>query len=121
MEKKQEINLRTEMFTRGDNFPKKGYLVENGRQRKMTEEEVSLIEKIEKEKSIEVYLVSTSRTEFGELVNLIYVSDYPEEWEDDRRDIEEYMPYAYVVNLTVPHFSEFGRIIVDPVTLDRVG
>ena len=49
-------------------------------------------------------------TTFGELENYLYVSDHPEEWEDDRNDIKSGQQLVYVVNKDMPDCSEFGSI-----------
>lgn len=59
-----------------------------------------------------VYHVIYSYTSFGELLNVLYVSNYPEEWEMDNADLDEGYAMAYVINLTHPDCSEFGTIEV---------
>lgn len=61
-----------------------------------------------------VYHVIHNNTEFGELLAFLYVSNEKDEWADDREDIKEGCPLAYVKNLDEPAFSEFGSIGVMP-------
>ena len=68
------------------------------------------IMKFESEYNGLVYHVIHSYTEFGELLNLLYVSDYEDEWEMENDDIEDGYVFSYVVNLDNPMFSEFGTI-----------
>ncbi len=60
-----------------------------------------------------VYHVVYKNTDFGEMYNLLYVSNYKEEWENDRKDIENNMCYAYAYNATYPEDSEMGIIGIE--------
>ena len=57
-----------------------------------------------------VYHAIRSYTNYGEMIALLHVSKYEEEWEMDRYDIEHNYTFVYVINLTHPEFSEFGSI-----------
>ena len=57
-----------------------------------------------------VYHVIRTMTQFGELYNFLYVSDYEEEWEMDNADIADGYAMAYVWNKTDEWCSEFGSI-----------
>ena len=57
-----------------------------------------------------VYHVIHDYTEFGELLSLLYVSQYEEEWEMERDDLVDGYPLAYVMNLTDDWCSEYGSI-----------
>ena len=61
-----------------------------------------------------VYHVIHDYTEFGELLSLLYVSTYEEEWETDREDIQDGYALAYVMNLTDDWCSEYGSIGIRP-------
>ena len=61
-----------------------------------------------------VYHVIHDYTEFGELLSLLYVSQYEEEWEMERDDLEDGYPIAYVMNLTDDWCSEYGSIGIRP-------
>lgn len=59
-----------------------------------------------------VYHAVHSYTEFGELLSLLFVSDYEEEWEYDNEDLDDGYVMTYTLNLDDPIFSEFGTIAV---------
>ena len=61
-----------------------------------------------------VYHVIHDYTEFGELLSLLYVSTYEDEWETDREDIQDGYALAYVMNLTDDWCSEYGSIGIRP-------
>lgn len=61
-----------------------------------------------------VYHVIHDYTEFGELLSLLYVSQYEEEWEMERDDLVNGYPLAYVMNLTDDWCSEYGSIGIRP-------
>ena len=75
-----------------------------------------IVEDFENEYHALVYHVIHSYTSFGELLNLLYVSDDEEEWEYDNSDIDDGYVFSYVVNLSEPLFSEFGTIGVKNVS-----
>ena len=57
-----------------------------------------------------VYHVIHSYTNFGELYNILYVSDSENEWEEDEQDIKEGYAVVYVKNIDDDMCSEFGSI-----------
>lgn len=57
-----------------------------------------------------VYAIIRSYTSIGMMDSYLYVSDYKEEWEDDRRMLKEGEALAYVLNRDMPDYSEFGCI-----------
>jgi len=58
-----------------------------------------------------VWGVILTRTTGGEEHwSMLYVSDNKEEWAQDRQDLAEGCPIAYVYNATCPEFSELGSI-----------
>ena len=57
-----------------------------------------------------VYAVIRSFTTDGIMDNFLFVSDYPEEWADDRRLLTEGEATAYVLNHDAPDCSEVGSI-----------
>ena len=76
-----------------------------------------IVSDLEEEHNILVYHATHERTEFGELLDLLYVSSYEEEWAMDRDNIREaatqngqFFPIAYTVNLSDPLMSEFGSV-----------
>lgn len=64
----------------------------------------------EEEYNAMVYHVIRTMTQFGELYNFLYVSDYEDEWEMDNDDIADGYAMAYVWNKTDEWCSEFGSI-----------
>lgn len=56
------------------------------------------------------YSAQVQDTNVGILINILYVSSYKEDWNMERESLERKAPYAYVVNLDIPDFSEFGII-----------
>lgn len=76
----------------------------------VTPEERQAIREFEIEQNALVYLVIRSYTTIGQMDSYLYISDYPDEWEDDRRDIDDHETMAYVRNIDYPDYSELGRI-----------
>ena len=70
------------------------------------------IKEFETEYDALVYHVIHTYTQFGELYNFLYVSDYKEEWEFDRADVEAGYAIAYVWNKTDEWMSEMGSIAI---------
>jgi hypothetical protein len=70
------------------------------------------IKEFENEYDALVYHVIHTYTQFGELFNFLYVSDYEEEWEYDNEDIKAGYAVAYVWNRTDEWMSEIGGIAV---------
>ena len=75
------------------------------------------VQEFEKENNALVYHVIHTPTMEMDMYNFLYVSDYDEEWDMDRDDINNGYVLAYVWNTTVDYFSEFGSIAVQ----DRFG
>lgn len=80
----------------------------------LDEKQKKIVADFEKEFGGLVYHVIHSMTNFGEMLSLLYVSKYEEEWECDIEDLKEGMAVAYVVNLSMPDCSESGTIGVQP-------
>lgn len=76
-------------------------------------EQLERVREFEKKYNALVYHVIHSFSNIGELENYLYVSDYPEEWEQDREDIEQKQQFCYVFNHDAPHCSEFGTIGIE--------
>jgi len=72
------------------------------------------VQEFEKRNNSLVYHVIYDYTAFGKMLTLLYVSDYPEEWEQDRADLKDGYPLAYVANLDDNLLSEFGMVGVKP-------
>lgn len=69
-----------------------------------------VIKEFEEKHNALVYHAQLAKFEFGTCLSLLFVSQYAEEWEQDKQDLEIMHPYAYVVNLDIPEYSECGRI-----------
>lgn len=76
-------------------------------------EQLERVREFERQHNALVYFVIHSYTNIGELENYLYVSDYPEEWEQDREDISHGQQLCYVVNHDAPDCSEFGSIGIE--------
>lgn len=78
------------------------------------EEWLKIISDFESKYNAVVYHVIFSRTTFGNMLSLLYVSEHEEEWEMDRADLDEGYAYAYVANLDDEQLSEIGSICIEP-------
>ena len=72
--------------------------------------ELEAVKEFEKEHNALVYCIVRSYTTIGKMDAYLFVSDYKEEWEMDRRDQIDGQQLAYVVNYDMPDCSEFGSI-----------
>lgn len=84
---------------------------------------VAKVKEFEEEYNALVYHVIHTFTQFGELYNFLYVSDYEEEYEMEWEDLKNNYVFAYVWNKTNEWCSEFGTIAVQQKFggLTRVG
>ena len=64
-----------------------------------------------------VYYGVLTTTIMGQFLSLLFVSRYEEEWEDDRRELKEGYPYAYVWNRE----EEFGEIGCIQIKMEQGG
>ena len=79
----------------------------------LRDEEQKIVDDFEKEHpGCKVYHMIHNIFEFGECYSLLYVSPDTEEWEQDKKDIEDAYVFAYVANIDDPWCSEFGTIAV---------
>ncbi len=78
----------------------------------LSDEEKQMVKNIEDEYGGLVYHCIRCNTNFGELFNMLWVSKYEEEWVTDNKNIEDFLVFAYVENLTDSLCSEFGSIMV---------
>lgn len=76
----------------------------------LSEEEEKMIQGWQENTGALVYHVIPNKTDFGELLTLLYVSKHEDEWDADKADLKENVAIAYVMNLTVPEFSEYGSV-----------
>ncbi len=74
------------------------------------EEQKQLIDEIEKQYNLLVYLAVMSYTEFGRMISFLYVSDHQEEWEEDCMNLFNEEALTYTHNYDAPECSEFGYI-----------
>lgn len=70
---------------------------------------VEAVKEIENKYNIYVYHVILSHTEFGDWLNLLYISDEPDKWEIERLELKIGMPFVYVHDFS-EYGSEFGTI-----------
>ena len=68
------------------------------------------IRKFEEKHNALVYHAILTRTVFGTLLTLLYVTEEKEVWQEDKEQLQEGSPLAYVVNLDDDTCSEFGGI-----------
>lgn len=85
-------------------------LSENGECLLISEEQKKMIKLFEKKHNTLVYHVIRQNTKFGQMYNLLYVSDCKSDWDSERDDIDDGILMAYVVNTVNPDCSEFGSI-----------
>lgn len=57
-----------------------------------------------------VFAVIRTFTSYGIIDSYLFVSDYPEEWAEDRRLLTEGEATAYVYNHDMPYCSEVGSV-----------
>ena len=75
------------------------------------------IKEIEDKYNCTVYAVTHEYTDFGELYDLLIVTDYPEEWEQSLySDGKAFYAFAYVWNKSDDWCSEFGTIGVNSLS-----
>ena len=68
------------------------------------------VDEFEQNNDALVYAVIHSLTNFGEMYSLLFVEDYPEEWDYFDEDIVDGIIMSYVINVDMPDCSEFGSI-----------
>ena len=80
------------------------------------EDEKKWLDEWQKETGNLVYHLIRTNTEFGKILNILYISQYEEEWESEKEEIKEDVLFSYVKNLDVEEFSEYGRIGITKAT-----
>lgn len=50
--------------------------------------------------------------DLGDMLTLLTISSDESDWEQERKDLKEMQPIAYVHNFTYPEFSEWGAVIL---------
>ena len=70
---------------------------------------VDAVNEIENKYNIYVYHCILNHTEFGDWLSMLYVSNTPESWEDEKSELKLGTPYAFVYTFDELS-SEFGPI-----------
>ena len=73
-------------------------------------EDLERVKKFEQEYNVLVFIIIRNFTASGVMDSYLFVSDYPEEWSDDRKLLREGETTAYVYNHAAPCCSEMGHI-----------
>lgn len=76
------------------------------------ETQLGFVREFEAETEALVYMIVRSYTAFGRMDCFLFVSNYPEEWEEERKSLESPSKgvLAYVYNYDAPECSEHGDI-----------
>lgn len=69
-----------------------------------------VVREFEEESGSLVYHATHELLAFGEILDLFHVSAHPEEWEQDRADLEEGYAFVRAVNLSDERMSDLGTI-----------
>lgn len=76
-------------------------------------EDLQRIHNFEESHNALVYLVIRSYTSIGKMDSYLYVSDYRDEWDNDRAGLKNGEALCYVYNHDMPDCSELGYIGID--------
>lgn len=79
----------------------------------LDDEQIAKLQKFEEKYDVLVYHVIQNDTYLGTMLTLLFVSDQPGEWEQDRAYVKTRNPFAYVINLDDDTQSEFGSVQVE--------
>lgn len=79
----------------------------------LDDEQTAIVHRFEEKYDVLVYHVIQNDTYLGTLLTLLFVSDQPGEWEQDRAYIKARNPLTYVINLDDETQSEFGSVKVE--------
>ena len=74
------------------------------------EKENKLIKEFEEEHNCLVYHMIHNKFEFGECYTMLYISEDENEWESDKKDLQQGYAFAYVKNIDDEWCSEFGTV-----------
>ena len=113
-----ESKKRIELLGIEPRFSDKLYMSRKYYIREVKDGEIDLIRAInnfEKDYDAYVYHIIYTKSNFGNLYNMLYVSNNTEEWEVDRKDLQNKECYAYVYNKSDKVCSEIGLIGVEKV------
>jgi hypothetical protein len=67
------------------------------------------VKDFEQENECLAYATIHTKTEFGELLTILYVTIHKQEWGMDNEDLKEKAPCAYVVNFDTPRVWKRGH------------
>lgn len=112
----EESKKRIELLGLEPRFSEKLYMSHKYYIREVKDGEMGLIRAInnfEKKYNAYVYHIIYTESNFGNLYNMLYVSNNTEEWETDRKDLQNKECYAYVYNRSNEVCSEIGLIGVE--------
>lgn len=76
---------------------------------------VKEVEEFEKDNQAFVYHCILNHTEFGDLLDMLYVSNDEENWQEECDDLQESIIYIYASNLLDKFNSEFGAVCIKGV------
>lgn len=111
-----ESKKRIELLGLEPRFSEKLYISNRYMIREVKDSEMELIRAInnfEKDYNAYVYHIIYTESNFGNLYDMLYVSNNTEEWETDRKDLQNKECYAYVYNRSNEVCSEIGLIRVE--------
>ena len=112
----EESKARIELLGLEPRFSEKLYISDRYMIREVQEKETELIKAInefEKEYNAYVYHIIYTKSNFGNLYSMLYVSNNAEEWKADRKDLQNKECYAYVYNKSDEVCSEIGLIGIE--------
>lgn len=83
-----------------------------------------VMESVEGTYGYRVYAAIYNRyEELGDMLTLLTISSDESDWEQEREDLKEMRPIAYVHNFAYPEFSEWGSVLLrtNGNVLERIG
>ena len=83
-----------------------GELIEFNKDTLVNPSWIDTIRRIESEYNCLVYHITRESTQFGDFLDLFIVSDETGRWNADKDDLNKGLAYSYVINTTIPEFSE---------------
>lgn len=82
------------------------------------------VESVEGTYGCRVYAAIYNRyEELGDMLTLLTISSDKSDWKQEKEDLKEMRPIAYVHNFTYPEFSEWGSVLLrtNGNVLERIG
>ena len=78
----------------------------------LDDKEKEMVEEFERKRNVYVYhVIKTNTLDMGIIYDLLYITQYKDEWQFEREDAEN----GYVLSYTKAHFLESGCIVIDGV------